>query len=147
MSSEIATPQEVVGAAEYAFTARPDSQIKKYTRIRDAKDFSSLPDKSKEPQSNFTWPEVSRYDGEDGRRLYIVVDCAVYDITDFGDLHPAGPEVLKKHAGQDATAAMRATNMPSIVYSHYINRFQVGYIVDPNSENRTCQPKEDLKNE
>lgn len=36
-------------------------------------------------QGNFTWLEVSKYDGEENRRLYIVYNRNVYDITDYAD--------------------------------------------------------------
>ncbi|XP_059062392.1 uncharacterized protein LOC131855164 [Achroia grisella] len=138
VSSDIVSPKELVETLQYEAKARPDDQVYKFTR--DIKDFSRFQDKSKLPQKNFTWTEVSQYNGEDDRQLYIVVLCTVYDITDFGDFHPGGPQVLKDHAGQDATSAMLNCNISSSD-TQYFRRFQVGYIVDSNSENGNCQPK------
>ncbi|XP_063384375.1 uncharacterized protein LOC134670479 [Cydia fagiglandana] len=80
------------------------------------------------PQKILTWEEVKQFDGEQGRPMYLVIDNNVYDFTDFADLHPAGPEPLKKHAGTDASAAMRAARMPSAVMDVYIHRFKVGAV-------------------
>ncbi|XP_063622744.1 uncharacterized protein LOC134794868 [Cydia splendana] len=104
----------------------PGSHVKKLAK--DASDFEKFPDKSKLPQKTFTWEEVKQFDGEQGRPMYLVIDNNVYDFTNFADLHPAGPEPLKQHAGNDASAAMRAARMPSAVMDVYIHRFKVGAV-------------------
>ncbi|RVE41861.1 hypothetical protein evm_013490 [Chilo suppressalis] len=80
------------------------------------------------PQRAYTLREVAERDGEAGRPLFIIVDNNVYDITEFADFHPAGPEPLKEHAGRDATAAIKYSGMPSYVYDVCLNRFLVGWI-------------------
>ncbi|XP_047998269.1 acyl-CoA (8-3)-desaturase-like isoform X2 [Leguminivora glycinivorella] len=104
----------------------PISLAKKLAR--DAKDFEKCPDKSKLPQKVFTWEEVRQFDGEQGRPMYLVIDNKVYDFTTFADLHPAGPAPLKRHAGNDATAAIRAARIPSFAIDVLLNRFKVGSI-------------------
>ncbi|KAL0830206.1 hypothetical protein ABMA28_003661 [Loxostege sticticalis] len=98
--------------------------------IRDASDFASLPDKSLGPQKVFTLAEVAALDGRDGRHLCLVICGSVYDVTDFADFHPGGPDPLKKYAGQDATVAFRASGMPEQVYEVFLKRFLVGKLVE-----------------
>ncbi|XP_061717450.1 fatty acid desaturase 2-like protein FADS2B [Cydia pomonella] len=109
----------------------PGSHVKKLAK--DASDFAKFPDKSKLPQKIFTWQEVKQFDGEQGRPMYLVIDNNVYDFTDFADMHPAGPAPLKQHAGSDASAAMRAARMPSVVMDVFIHRFQVGAVDKPRN--------------
>jgi len=51
---------------------------------------------------SFTVKEVAAHNKvENG--LYIIVDSAVYDLTNFIDKHPGGPRILKRVGGKDAT--------------------------------------------
>ncbi|EKX44338.1 hypothetical protein GUITHDRAFT_41116, partial [Guillardia theta CCMP2712] len=45
--------------------------------------------------------EVARHNKQhDG---YIIIDGVVYDVTNFLDHHPGGPNILMEHIGKDAT--------------------------------------------
>ncbi|KIW28349.1 uncharacterized protein PV07_08022 [Cladophialophora immunda] len=46
---------------------------------------------------------------------WIVLYGKVYDITDFLDGHPGGPQVLLRSAGQDATAEYESVHSPDLV--------------------------------
>jgi len=50
---------------------------------------------------SFTAAEVSQHKSADS--MYIIVDSAVYDVTNFVDEHPGGAKILKRVAGKDAS--------------------------------------------
>ncbi|KAI9373154.1 cytochrome b5-like heme/steroid binding domain-containing protein [Aspergillus egyptiacus] len=50
----------------------------------------------------FTPADVASHNSPD-KGLYIIVDNAVYDVTNFIDEHPGGAKILKRVAGKDAT--------------------------------------------
>lgn len=52
----------------------------------------------------FTMEEIARYDGQDGRAAYIVVDGVVYDVTDVPQW--SGAEHFGFEAGADVTEAL-----------------------------------------
>ncbi|GBP83509.1 hypothetical protein EVAR_98854_1 [Eumeta japonica] len=52
----------------------------------DMEQFRLLPDLSKQEQRSWSPAEAARCDGRDGRRLCIVFDGALYDVTDFAHL-------------------------------------------------------------
>ncbi|KAJ5094701.1 hypothetical protein N7456_010562 [Penicillium angulare] len=46
---------------------------------------------------------------------WIVVNDQVWDMTDFLDEHPGGPNIILKYAGRDATDAYSAVHSPSVL--------------------------------
>ncbi|KAL4792894.1 cytochrome b5-like heme/steroid binding domain-containing protein [Aspergillus filifer] len=50
----------------------------------------------------FTPADVASHNSPD-KGLYIIVDSAVYDVTNFVDEHPGGAKILKRVAGKDAS--------------------------------------------
>lgn len=51
---------------------------------------------------SFTPADVASHNSPD-KGLYIIVDSAVYDVTNFIDEHPGGAKILKRVAGKDAS--------------------------------------------
>ena len=51
----------------------------------------------------FTKSEVAKHDGKTQKDMLIIVDDAVYDVSQFVDEHPGGAKILKRVAGKDAT--------------------------------------------
>ncbi|RDL32037.1 Uncharacterized protein BP5553_09439 [Venustampulla echinocandica] len=57
--------------------------------------------------------EVSKHNiSED---LWIVVDDAVYDLTEFAPEHPGGAAIIHRYAGRDATIAYSEIHAPSLI--------------------------------
>nr|WBB28739.1 cytochrome b5-like protein [Yponomeuta cagnagella] len=96
--------------------------------FRDINDFKDYPNKSQEPQNNYTWMELATLDGEDGRHLCLVLDRKVYDVTDFADQHPAGPKVIKKYVGRDVTVGFQLCGMPPGMVTPVLKLFLVGQL-------------------
>ncbi|XP_049878541.1 uncharacterized protein LOC126375584 [Pectinophora gossypiella] len=116
------------GVVETAkFVSNPVDQVGKIKGT--AEYFSHFQDKSQLPQKNFTLAEVAQCDGEDGRDFFIIIKDGVYDLKEFAQYHPAGYEPLKRHAGQDATAAIKASGMPPQSYEPFLKYLKVGNIV------------------
>ena len=45
-------------------------------------------------------------DGLAARDLWVAIDGAAFDVTDFLDEHPGGTEILRSNGGKDATQAL-----------------------------------------
>lgn len=50
----------------------------------------------------FTAADVAKHD-QKAKEMYLIVDSAVYDVTNFVDEHPGGAKILKRVAGKDAS--------------------------------------------
>ncbi|XP_031774221.1 cytochrome b5-like isoform X2 [Apis florea] len=53
--------------------------------------------------AKYSLKEVATRDGKEETRVWIVIYDMVYDVTDYKDKHPGGPELIEEYAGQDAT--------------------------------------------
>ncbi|KKK17720.1 hypothetical protein P175DRAFT_0503434 [Aspergillus ochraceoroseus IBT 24754] len=51
---------------------------------------------------SFTPTEVASHNTPE-RGLYIIIDNAVYNVSEFADEHPGGAKILKRVAGKDAS--------------------------------------------
>lgn len=45
--------------------------------------------------------EVARHDSRES--CWVIINGNAYDVTDFLDQHPGGPDVLLRYGGKDAT--------------------------------------------
>ena len=57
--------------------------------------------------------EVEQHNSEED--CWVVINGKVYDLTDFAEEHPAGPESIIELAGQDGTEAFEAVHSESIL--------------------------------
>ena len=53
------------------------------------------------PETEYTMDEVKKHNKKDD--LWIVVKGVVFDLTNWLDEHPGGPQALFSHMGKDAT--------------------------------------------
>lgn len=53
--------------------------------------------------TEYTRQEVALRDGKNGSRIWIIVRDMVYDVTDYVEDHPGGPELVTDFAGADGT--------------------------------------------
>nr|XP_029728019.1 cytochrome b5-like [Aedes albopictus] len=51
----------------------------------------------------FTRQEVALRDGKNGNPIWIIIRDVVYDVTDYVEDHPGGPELVTDFAGRDGT--------------------------------------------
>ncbi|KAG5890799.1 hypothetical protein JTB14_007193 [Gonioctena quinquepunctata] len=51
----------------------------------------------------YSLEEVSKHDGKDDSRTWIIIKDSVYDVTDYLDDHPGGAELITEWAGKDGT--------------------------------------------
>ncbi|KAF7993328.1 hypothetical protein HCN44_006388 [Aphidius gifuensis] len=52
----------------------------------------------------YTRKQVSQHNGQIEERIWTIYKNSVYDITDFLNEHPGGPELLMECAGKDMTS-------------------------------------------
>jgi cytochrome b involved in lipid metabolism len=72
--------------------------------------------------------EVAAHNSAD-KGMYIIIDQAVYNVTDFVDEHPGGAKVLQRVAGKDATRQFWKYHNESVL-AKYAGRLQVGVVGD-----------------
>lgn len=51
----------------------------------------------------FTLKEVATRNGKDSKLIWIIIKDSVYDVTNYVDNHPGGPELVTEYAGSDCT--------------------------------------------
>ncbi|KAK4238898.1 hypothetical protein C8A03DRAFT_43437 [Achaetomium macrosporum] len=73
--------------------------------------------------------ELSRHDNITS--LWIAIDGEVYDFTEFAPTHPGGIDILRQHAGRDATAAYNAVHSASLVKSVLPESKHLGRLSSP----------------
>ncbi|KAL9188171.1 hypothetical protein ACHAXT_006549 [Thalassiosira profunda] len=69
--------------------------------------------KGKADLAKFSMEEVGQHNTEED--CWIAIDGKVYDLTDFAEEHPAGPESIIELAGQDGTEAFEAVHSAGIL--------------------------------
>ncbi|XP_011158610.1 cytochrome b5 [Solenopsis invicta] len=52
----------------------------------------------------YSLADVAKCNGKNGTRTWIVIYDNVYDVTDYMQQHPGGPELIEEYAGKDATS-------------------------------------------
>ncbi|RTE79195.1 hypothetical protein BHE90_006329 [Fusarium euwallaceae] len=64
---------------------------------------------------------------------WIAIHSRVWDITDFIDEHPGGPEILLEHAGSDATGLYDGVHAPDIIEELSEDKL-IGYLDTPTAD-------------
>ncbi|XP_020290703.1 cytochrome b5-like [Pseudomyrmex gracilis] len=54
--------------------------------------------------TRYSLADVAKCNGKNGARTWIVINDYIYDVTDYMDGHPGGPELIEEYAGKDATS-------------------------------------------
>ncbi|XP_018051268.1 PREDICTED: cytochrome b5-like [Atta colombica] len=52
----------------------------------------------------YSLADVAKCNGKNGVRTWIVIHDNIYDVTDYMQQHPGGPELIDEYAGKDATS-------------------------------------------
>ncbi|KZT07676.1 acyl-CoA dehydrogenase NM domain-like protein [Laetiporus sulphureus 93-53] len=83
---------------------------------------------SAKEMKQFTREEVAQHNTPDD--LWIIIDCKVYDVTKFKNLHPGGSSVLlaEEIPGQDATEAFYGLHRHEVLEKPQYARLQIGTI-------------------
>ncbi|XP_017762150.1 PREDICTED: cytochrome b5 isoform X2 [Eufriesea mexicana] len=77
----------------------------------------------------YSLKEVAQHDGKDGANVWIVIYDMVYDVTEYKDKHPGGPELIEEYAGQDATRGFDEFGHSSDA-KRMLKKFLVGELVE-----------------
>ncbi|KAL6362190.1 hypothetical protein LRP88_04267 [Fusarium phalaenopsidis] len=64
---------------------------------------------------------------------WIAIHSKVWDITDFIEEHPGGPEILLEHAGSDATGLYDGVHAPDIIEELSDDKL-IGYLETPTAD-------------
>mmetsp|Transcript_89898 Transcript_89898/g.159955 ORF Transcript_89898/g.159955 Transcript_89898/m.159955 type:complete len:559 (-) Transcript_89898:102-1778(-) len=81
----------------------------------------------KEPLKKYKVEEVAKHNTRES--IWIIVDCRVYDLTNYIDKHPGGPLMIENMAGKDCTDVF-ANYHSARVYKHMLPPFLIGEAVD-----------------
>eukprot|EP00275_Glaucocystis_incrassata_P001469 EC123026.1.p1 GENE.EC123026.1~~EC123026.1.p1 ORF type:complete len:151 (+),score=19.46 EC123026.1:161-613(+) len=85
-----------------------------------------------EAKKVFTTEELKEHKSR--KTLWMAIHGKVYDITEFMDEHPGGPEVLLDSAGQDAT-----TDFEDVGHSDEAREMLAKYLIGDYSETETAK--------
>lgn len=79
-----------------------------------------------------TQAEVQKHSSE--KSCYVTIGANVYDITDFLDSHPGGPELILEYAGKDVAEILKdeISHRHSDSAYEMIEEFHVGFVVQEN---------------
>lgn len=75
-------------------------------------------------EKEITIDQVALNNGQDGNKLWIVINNKVYDVTDFK--HPGGKEVLEDEHGEDRWEEFKSIH--SKAAKEQMNEFQIGVL-------------------
>jgi cytochrome b involved in lipid metabolism len=79
----------------------------------------------------FTLDEIKQNNGEDGNKLWILIDGKVYDVTDYK--HPGGREFLEDNIGEDRHDEFEAQGHSQAARTE-LKKFFIGKLKeDPNN--------------
>lgn len=78
----------------------------------------------------FSIEEVSGHSSPES--LWIIIDGAVYDVTEWQKKHPGGKKMLQKVGGKDATKQFHKYHDVSNVLKKYGEQFKIGTIKKPD---------------
>ncbi|KAJ5991577.1 hypothetical protein N7522_011784 [Penicillium canescens] len=84
-----------------------------------------------------TRQEVSQHNSR--QSCWVIIHGAVYDVTDFLDSHPGGPQVILRCAGKDATEDFDSVHAPELLSEVLLESTVRGHI-DP-AELQVLDPK------
>ena len=78
----------------------------------------------------YTIDEIIKNNGENGNKLWILIDGKVYDVTDYK--HPGGREFLEDNVGEDRFQEFEAQGHSNAAKND-LKKLYIGYIKeDPN---------------
>ncbi|KAL1408587.1 hypothetical protein Q8F55_005400 [Vanrija albida] len=58
--------------------------------------------------------ELAAHEGSGG--MWVAIDGVVWDLTDYAEVHPGGPDVIKEHAGTDVSRTFNAIHPPGTIH-------------------------------
>ena len=76
---------------------------------------------------SYTKDEVSKHKTQDD--LWLIIDGAVYDVTEYVDEHPGGVAAIMKNAGGDASEGFHGPQHPSRVMD-IVDEYKIGTLVE-----------------
>ncbi|XP_046748273.1 cytochrome b5-like [Diprion similis] len=82
-----------------------------------------------EPMSKYSLEEVSKNDGTNGARVWIIINDDVLDVTNSLDEHPGGRDSILEYAGQDATKAFNDVGHSGDARS-YLKGSKIGELIE-----------------
>src|SRR5690349_5436073 len=87
----------------------------------------------------FTRAEVEAHNSETS--CYVTIDDAIYDITDFVESHPGGPELVLEYAGKDIKEILRDPLSHTHSESAYeiLEETLVGFVSEKGSSNQSAK--------
>ena len=85
-----------------------------------------LGEKAEDKLQSFTFAEITQLAESDKKNVYLIIDSAVYKVTDWLPRHPGGPDVIRNLSGRDASLVFR-TSHPKSSYL-YLSKYKIGNV-------------------
>lgn len=91
------------------------------------------------PNRRFVTPtEVANHNTPDD--CWVVIEGKVYNLTDFIDIHPGGPLILKLNAGMDVTAIFKPLHAKGTLEKYIKPEWFVGELTGPMPDDLVAPP-------
>lgn len=82
--------------------------------------------------------EVSKHNTPDN--CWVVIEGKVYNLTDFIDVHPGGPLILKLNAGMDVTAIFKPLHAKGTLEKYVKPEWFIGELTEPMPDDLIAPP-------
>ncbi|XP_049878526.1 uncharacterized protein LOC126375570 [Pectinophora gossypiella] len=75
----------------------------------------------------FTRADVATCTGKNGSPLWMIIKDSVYDVTDYPNEHPGGPDTVVKSGGKDATKDFRGHSSDAKII---LAKYKIGELIE-----------------
>ncbi|KAL6258946.1 hypothetical protein P5V15_008872 [Pogonomyrmex californicus] len=82
----------------------------------------------------YSLADIAKCNGKNGTRIWIVIYNNVYDVTDYMQQHPGGPELIEEYAGKDATSGFDNFGHSSDA-KRILKKYLIGKLEDEDKNN------------
>ncbi|XP_057672905.1 cytochrome b5-like [Diorhabda carinulata] len=92
----------------------------------------------------YTLEEISKHDGKQDARTWIIIRDVVYDVTNYLDNHPGGGELITEWAGKDGTKDFDDFGH-SLDAKKELKKLKIGEVVEEEKKNKKDNNKQLVK--
>ncbi|RZB39478.1 cytochrome b5 [Asbolus verrucosus] len=86
----------------------------------------------------YSLEEVSKNNGKNGNKLWIIIKDSIYDVTDYFEEHPGGGDLILEWAGRNATKAFDDAGHSSDAKKE-LKQYKIGEVTEEDRKKK--QPK------
>ncbi|XP_033218357.1 cytochrome b5-like [Belonocnema kinseyi] len=77
--------------------------------------------------------DVAKHNGENGTRIWVLIQNSVYDLTDYMEEHPGGDDLIREFAGKNGTKGFNDIGHSSDA-KNLMKKFKIGELDEVDFE-------------